>query len=164
MVWQKTNPVGFLSANVRPLRAHEDILVFCRKFGRVKGEMQSTYNPQFTEGAPYVHKSRARPAAHYSAVKDIGTYNNPGRRHPTSVLTYGRDAKSHHPTAKPEPVMVKLVLQYSNAGDVVLDPFMGSGSTGVACVRHKRRFVGMEMDPAYFAVAKARLEAAGGQA
>lgn len=159
-VWVKTNPVGFLSANVRPLRAHEDILFFCRKFGRSKGVMQSTYNPVFTEGTPYVHKSRSRPARHYSAVKDIGPYTNPGRRYPTSVMTYGRDVPSLHPCAKPEALLRKLVKMYSHPGDVVLDPFMGSGSTGVAAVLENRRFVGMELDAEYFAIAHHRLKEA----
>ena len=157
MVWQKSNPVGYLSANVRPLRSHELMLVFCRKFGRVKGEMQSVYNPQMTEGAPYVHRSRARPATHYSATKDIGTYRNPGKRFPTSVLTYGRDAVSLHPTQKPEDLLRKLLRQYSHPGAVVLDCFMGSGSTGAACLLEGRRFVGMEMDADYFEIARKRL-------
>lgn len=66
LIWHKTNPVGFLSANQRPLRAHEDILIFCRRFGRLRqGQqmvMQSVYNPQFTEGAPYTHHYRAAKA------------------------------------------------------------------------------------------------------
>src|SRR5205085_2498240 len=45
LIWQKTNAVGFLSANVRPLRAHEHILVFCRKFGSTQGRMRSVSNP-----------------------------------------------------------------------------------------------------------------------
>jgi len=56
----------------------EDILIFCRRFGRVKGEMQSVYNPQMQAGKPYTHRSRSRPAAHYSSLKDIGDYDNPG--------------------------------------------------------------------------------------
>ena len=57
-----------------------------------------------------------------------------------------------------------LIKSYSNPGDLVLDPFMGSGSTGVAALLHNRRFIGIERDPEYFAVASHRLrEAAEGR-
>ena len=66
LVWSKPQSVGFLSANMRPLRAHESILVFCGHYGRIKGKMQSVYNPQMTEGAPYHHRKRTTPLKHYS--------------------------------------------------------------------------------------------------
>ncbi len=168
-VWQKTTPVGFLSANVRPLRSHETILVFCRQFGprRVKqGEhlvrvLQSVYNPQFTHGhAPYLHHYKESPASHYSATKALPSRQNDGRRHPTSVLTYGRDVPSTHPTAKPHQLLTWLLRTYSHPGQVVLDPFMGGGSAGVACAAEGRQFVGIEKDPTYFETARTRIEAA----
>ncbi len=164
LVWHKTNPVGFLSANQRPLRAHEDILVFCRRFGRLRqGQqmvMQSVYNPQFSEGTPYTHHYRAAKATHYSATRALPSFRNEGRRHPTSVLTYGRDRPSLHPCAKPELLLRHLIRSYSHVGDNVLDPFMGAGSTGVACLAENRKFVGIEMDEAYFEIARQRMESA----
>ncbi|WP_225436291.1 DNA methyltransferase [Levilactobacillus spicheri] len=53
-----------------------------------------------------------------------------------------------------------LIKTYTNPGDVVLDNCMGSGSTGVSCVETGRNFIGMEMDPHYFDVAKHRIEEA----
>lgn len=157
LVWQKTNAVGFLSANVRPLRSHEDILIFCQRFGRVQGEMQSVYNPQMQIGKPYTHRSRSRPAAHYSSLKDIGDYDNPGTRYPTSVLTFPRDTPSLHPTAKPVALLSWLIRTYSLPGQTVLDPFAGNGSTGAACAIDGRKFIGIELDPDYYAVAAKRL-------
>ena len=66
--------------------------------------------------------------------------------------------KGFHPTQKSLGLMEKLVLIHSNEGDTVLDPFMGSGTTGVACANTGRRFVGIELDPEYFAIAKQRIE------
>lgn len=64
-----------------------------------------------------------------------------------------------HPTQKPVALMAWcLDIAKVPAGATVLDPFMGSGSTGVACIRTGRRFVGIERDPAHFATARARLE------
>ena len=68
--------------------------------------------------------------------------------------------KGFHPTQKSLGLMEKLVLIHSNEGDTVLDPFMGSGTTGVACANTGRRFIGIELDPEYFAIAKQRLESA----
>jgi hypothetical protein len=63
-----------------------------------------------------------------------------------------------HTTQKPVAVMEKIVA-VAPAGGLVLDPFMGSGTTGVACIRTGRRFVGIEKDPVYFEVAKKRIAA-----
>lgn len=72
----------------------------------------------------------------------------------------GRRADSTpHPTTKPLPLMLELVELFTDADDVVLDPFAGSGTTGVACLRLGRRFIGIEKDAKYAAVARERLEA-----
>jgi site-specific DNA-methyltransferase (adenine-specific) len=63
-----------------------------------------------------------------------------------------------HATQKPLALMEFLVKSYTNAGDVVCDPFMGSGSTGVACVHTGRRFIGIEKTARYFDIACRRIE------
>lgn len=63
-----------------------------------------------------------------------------------------------HPTQKPVQLMEQLICRHSNPGDVVLDPFMGSGTTGVACKNLSRSFIGIEKDPGYFAKARDRIE------
>jgi site-specific DNA-methyltransferase (adenine-specific) len=65
-----------------------------------------------------------------------------------------------HPAAKPVAAMHWLVNKASLPGETVLDPFMGSGTTGVACVQIGRRFIGIEREPAYFDLARSRIEAA----
>ena len=63
-----------------------------------------------------------------------------------------------HPTQKPIDLMKYLIEVSSNENDTVLDPFMGSGSTGVACVNTNRNFIGIELDKNYFETAKCRIE------
>jgi site-specific DNA-methyltransferase (adenine-specific) len=63
-----------------------------------------------------------------------------------------------HPTQKPEWLMDEWVSLFSNPDDVVLDPFMGSGTTGVSAVRLGRKFIGVEVNPDYFAMARLRIE------
>lgn len=65
---------------------------------------------------------------------------------------------NHHPTVKPTDLMAYLCRLVTPPGGVVLDPFMGSGSTGKACMREGFRFIGCEMQPEYMAIAQARIE------
>lgn len=64
-----------------------------------------------------------------------------------------------HTTQKPVPLMLELLSDFTDQGDLVLDPFCGSGTTGVACIRLNRRFIGIEVNEAYAKVARERLEA-----
>lgn len=65
-----------------------------------------------------------------------------------------------HPNQKPEALMVWCIEHLHVAADVILDPFMGSGTTGVACVKLGRKFVGIEIDPKHFEIACTRIRAA----
>ena len=62
-----------------------------------------------------------------------------------------------HPTIKPVPMLEKFLNVHTNSDDLVFDPFMGSGSTGVACLNSGRRFIGIEIDETYFQTASKRL-------
>ena len=65
---------------------------------------------------------------------------------------------SNHPAIFPENLARDHIISWSNEGDTVLDPFMGSGTTGVACVKTGRRFIGIELDEEYFKIASNRIE------
>jgi site-specific DNA-methyltransferase (adenine-specific) len=64
-----------------------------------------------------------------------------------------------HPTVKPIKLMEYLIDLTTNAGDVILDPFMGSGTTGIAAKNLRREFIGIEISPEYFKIAQQRIEA-----
>lgn len=66
--------------------------------------------------------------------------------------------KTSHPTEKPENLITKFVLTCSNEGDIVLDPFISSGTTAVVCKRLNRRFIGIEKSKEYVDIARKRLE------
>lgn len=68
----------------------------------------------------------------------------------------------YHPTEKPVKLITRLIQASSVSGDIVFDPFMGSGSTGVACVNTGRRFIGIELDPGYFTISVNRISEATG--
>ncbi len=97
------------------------------------------------------------------AVKkgDKWTFNRQDEKYDRPVLTSSLVSKSErvgHPTQKPVSILEELILRHSNANDIILDPFMGSGSTGVACKNTNRRFIGIELDKDYFEIAKRRIE------
>lgn len=85
---------------------------------------------------------------------------DPGNRYPTTILPFKKGSQRHkyHPTEKPVHLLEFLIKSYSPEGAVVLDCFMGSGSTGVASILTGREFIGVEMNNEYFDVAKKRLE------
>lgn len=79
-------------------------------------------------------------------------YDNGIYKHPIC-----HDKDRFHPTQKPLSLIEELVLKHSNEGDLVIDCFMGSGTTGVACKKLNRNFIGMEINETYFNKAKERI-------
>lgn len=95
--------------------------------------------------------------AREAGVKIYGDYHTKKTYFVSS--TNKKDKKLYnHPTIKPLDIVEKLVINSSQENDVIFDPFMGSGTTGVASNLHKRRFVGIELDNTYFETAKKRIE------
>ena len=76
----------------------------------------------------------------------------------SNVLEYKRTGNKLHPTQKPVDMLEFLIEKFSNEHDTILDPFMGSGSTGVAALNTGRKFIGIELDDKYFEIAKERIE------
>ena len=150
-VWEKTHGTGFLNAKKQPIRCHEYVLVFYR--GR------PTYNPQMTHG--HIRKTATKrndKTPVYGAQNGNHTYDSTDR-YPRSVLVFPSDKQtsSLHPTQKPVALMSYLIRTYTNEGDTVLDPVMGSGTTGVAAVNTGREFIGIEKNKTFFSVAATRL-------
>jgi site-specific DNA-methyltransferase (adenine-specific) len=85
----------------------------------------------------------------FNSEYDFGFYTGP--------ICMGKE-RTKHPTQKPLFLIDQLVRKHSNPGDLVLDCFMGSGTTGVSCVNSDRRFVGVELERDYFKIATSRLK------
>jgi len=77
---------------------------------------------------------------------------------PTGFQSTEAAEKNGHPCPKPVGQMVWIINRTSLAGEVILDPFMGSGTTGVACMQIARKFIGIEIEPKYFDIACRRIE------
>lgn len=111
--------------------------------------------PQFTGDRPAAG-AEAIVCAHTKGKKK---WNGGGRRNVFRYEVNGERGAKPHPSTKPLPLMIELVELFTDPGDLVLDPFCGSGTTGVACLRLGRRFIGIEKDAMYAALARERIEA-----
>ena len=159
-VWEKTVACGFLNAKRMPLRAHENILVFYRRL--------PTYNPQWREGKPYTCARNSEPGdgVYRQRKGGVPTVNDGKHYYPRDVVKFTSVHSLHkteprvHPTQKPVALMEFLVKTYTNEYEIVLDATMGSGSTGVACMNTRRRFIGFEKEQKFFDATKRRLNAA----
>lgn len=154
-VWEKTVPTGHLNANRMPMKWYEEIAVFYQKL--------PTYNPQLREGKGYSVKLSDVHSKNYGNQRNVGISENDGTQYkPKDIIgpfkNVNRGGKLH-PTQKPLELIEYLIKTYSNPGDTVLDFTMGSGTTGEACVRLDRKFIGIENDTehGYFETAKNRI-------
>lgn len=98
---------------------------------------------------------------YFTYKKRTGTFNNDGKvLHDfieTSITSNGEKRHGKHPTQKPLSLITHFMNVLSNEGDMVLDPFMGSGTTGVAAKLSNRNFIGIELDEKYFNIASKRI-------
>lgn len=152
LVWEKDRVSGFLNAAKMPLRCHEDIAVFYAQ--------QPTYNPQTWKGERTHgrgHHQTAKQSTNYGAYKPVPA-NDGTDKQPRSVLYFKRPHPPVHPTEKPVDLCAWLIRTYSNPGDVVLDPCVGSGPALRAASLLGRRAIGSETRPDYCSLAASRFE------
>lgn len=154
LIWDKGRGFEPGLAKLRPQKAHESVVVFSGN-----GKMPA-YNPLMVErDAPKKIRGNTSNAGQ-GILSGSGVFEKTyTHRYPTSVMLFGNAGQSIkvHPTQKPVALFEYLIKTYTNPGDVVLDNTMGSGTTGVACANTGRRFIGIERDPGYFAIAVDRI-------
>ena len=170
-IWKKRKVTGFLHANARPMKETEDILVFSpmgASGGSVKVNKNMTYNPQGLIEKKVKKKNNAKRLGKFlhqpehmgegNKLLHETEYEQKWTNYPSEIIEFGLDRNVIHPTQKPVALMEYLIKTYSNEGETVLDNCMGSGTTGVACKKTNRNFIGIEKDAEYFTQAKERIE------
>jgi len=157
LVWAKNNRTNFLNANLRPLSAHENIMVF----GKAGNMAAATYNPVKTSGTRVrVNRVKARKSGGVYPAGEAHTSISDGMTYPISILAVDHDrgnGQGLHPTQKPLNLVGYLIATYSNPGDMILDAFAGSATTGLAAMKLGRRFICIERERSYFDIARQRL-------
>jgi site-specific DNA-methyltransferase (adenine-specific) len=146
---RKPAGTGYLNANRQPMKNHESAIVFA------KGE--HNFYPQMRIGKPYSATSGA--VGGFVRDKTVGGYLtiNNGDRYPLSVIETTWATCGLHPTEKPEDVFRYLIRTYTQEGDIVLDPCVGSGTTAVAARACKRHYICGDSSAEYVAIAQDRL-------
>lgn len=165
--WNKNCSANFLTAKFAPLRIIENICIFSNGKCPYNPQMMERTEKEMREYIAKIHKDgTVKDSYMYTGFKDGALFpsSNPKYKYPVNLLNFSAKAKEcnskHrlHPTQKPLDLLEYLVKTYTNAGDLVLDFTMGSGSTGVACLNTNRNFIGIELDEKYFNIAKNRLK------
>ena len=153
-IWDKKIPSGMSYARFQPMRQTENISVFCNG--------KTVYNPQMVKRDKPIKKggNKYSPSAPIQACKEGKDFKKTYEyKNPINIIVFDKIRKgSLHPTQKPVALLEYLIKTYTNEGETVLDNCMGSGSTGVAALNTGRNFIGIELDPDYFAIAKGRIE------
>jgi len=154
-VWVKNRVTSALNMKRMPGRNHEQIVVFSPTDKKGTG----IYNPQGLKPYNKVVKIRAQAQRHYGELKEK-THFQKWTNYPRDVLYVSCENKPKHPSQKPVALMEYLIKTYTGKDGVVLDFCMGSGTTGVACKRLGRSFIGIELDRKFFLMAKKRINEA----
>ncbi len=156
--WQKERLTNVFQVKRRPGKVIETISVFYKK--------QPVYNPQkFEHEGPRV-SNKIGDNARFS-ITQMGEskvrpleYKDDGTRYPLQIIKIKRDSMydtKYHPTQKPVKLIEYLIKTYTNEGDVILDNCMGSGTTAIAAMNTKRKFIGFELDTNYHNISMERI-------
>jgi site-specific DNA-methyltransferase (adenine-specific) len=116
--------------------------IFWDKTNHTSGDLEGDYGGQI-EIFIFAHKGRHRL-----------------RKRQGNLWHFPRDAAGAHPTPKPVGLMERMIAASTDGGAAILDPFMGSGTTGVACMNLGRKFIGIEIERKYFDIACERIDQA----
>ena len=157
----------FFAGMSRTCKEQRAVYVFCD--WRTNGLFLDTMNEYLEVKNSLVWVKHPGTGNHYrNSYETILFHCNSGRRFPTPNVLTGiksfnggarvTNGEKLHPTQKPVELLEKLIVDSTQQGMTVLDPMMGSGSTGVACVKTGRQFIGMEIQRKYFDIACRRIE------
>lgn len=139
IIWLKPNGAPNLSG--RRLAATHETLIWASK----SQESKFTFNYELLKFGSFPGDKLKAPGKQMRSVWSIPTT-------PRLEKGFGK-----HPTQKPLALMDRVVMAFSNPGDLILDPFMGSGSTGLSALSLQRSFIGIELDAGYYNLAKSRM-------
>ena len=160
-IWVKSQAADFIHAKNRPLKNYEIISAFCKyPMGHKSqlGNNRMPYNPQDLIPCHKIKNGKNKFGSNIGhRPSHVDEYVAEYINYPNAVIHFDQIGKKLHPTQKPVELIRYLIRTYSNPGDTILDNCMGSGTTAVAAVMEKRKFIGFEMDKTYYEKANKRL-------
>ena len=156
-VWEKSKVGDIFNAKNKPLKKHEDILIFSIGTTANGSDQKMPYFPQGLQKINKVVKNTETTRAFFAPrPSHKNEYRQESTGYPTSVLKFNND-KGFHPTQKPVELFEYLIKTYTNEGETVLDNCAGSGTTAIAAENTGRKWICIEQDPAYYYQAVGRV-------
>ncbi len=155
-IYKKLCASNFAQAKYAPMKEHESVLIF--------GKAKVNYYPikeerQGSGGDRVKHKFNITRSGEFTSIRDA-LPSPETERYPSSVQEFNNRAvgdRGLHPTQKPVELFRYFIETYSKDNDLILDPFLGSGTTAVVAYQLHRRYIGIEISPNYVKIAKKRL-------
>ena len=168
LIWEKHRAGNFGNAKIRHLKYSEDIIVLAKGKYIFNPQKQPRTSDRVRQAQLGNSKQWKTKSDHFSDIeypaRDWNTFDAdwkfPGNILRFSGVVSTSKEKTIHPVQKPLSLMKYLILTYSNENQVIIDPFMGSGTTGVACAELGRKFIGIEINEKYFDIACKRIKQA----
>ena len=160
MIWEKPTFTAVGALKTKYAQVFEYMFVFTK--GKIK-----TFNPIRDRKNKYAgYKKHSNIRQNDGTFKEKSSIGKPvaeyGQRFNVWQMSACQSNKERtgHPAQFPEQLVNDHIISWSNKGDTILDPFMGSGTTGVVCKNLNRKFIGIELDDTYYEIAKNRIEEA----
>lgn len=153
-IWEKNAGSNFGTVKFQPMKEHESVLVFCSgklKYRPIMQERSESGKARVKTVVNYDSQPEA-----YSGITGTKSSHRPELRYPRSIQKFNRE-RGLHPNQKPVALIDYFIKTYTDENDIIIDPFMGSGTTGVAAKKAGRSFVGVEKEERYFNIAKKRI-------
>ncbi len=172
ILWDKTISAGvstawgsFARASNPVLRdTHEYIMVFSKETMRLdkpytRGDYSGIENMEFVEWTKSIwHKNGTAKKAIKETARSIWRFGTQSKKVKSKIVKGQKQKGVHHPAPFPLDLPLRLILLYTNVDDVVLDPFMGSGTTAIAAKLTQRHYLGYEISPEYVELANERIQ------
>lgn len=159
MIWEKPTFTATGSLAVRYAPVFEYMFVFSKGKPKTFNPIKDKRNIRAGDKKHGTIRQRDGSTKKQSSIgKEIAEF---GQRHNVWKISTEQSNKNRkHPAQFPEQLVKDHIVSWSDEGDIIFDPFMGSGTTGVACVNTGRRFIGMELEQKYFDIATKRISEA----
>ena len=162
-IWCKNRPTNFAHAKNKPMKKHENVLVFSGGT-TVHASQSPNRMPYFPQGLEQIEtkkvikKKTEKTDAFFSDRPSHKEFERNQKGYPHSLLEYPTDQLGIHPTAKPVALFEYLIRTYTNEGETVLDNTAGSGTTAIAAINTNRKWICMERDETYYEKATERVK------
>jgi len=157
-IWKKSVVSGAFDAKNKPMRIHENVLVFSNGGIPTNSLNKMVYHPQGLCETYLIKKNDTEMRANFGGNRPgLGkTHIQRQTNYPRSILEFQNDT-GLHPTQKPVALFEYLIRTYTNEGEVVLDNCAGSFTTAIACIRTKRHYICIEKEAGYCEIGRQRI-------